>query len=80
MVYSHSMTSILAFTFSESRKGKPTADVIAIGNNAVKKLASKPGQQFANSWRVLGKFFFIAIYKVLLFKVNIFLFREHRRE
>lgn len=59
MVYNHSITSILAFTFTESHKGKPTADVIAIGKHAVKKLASKPGQHFANSRRVLGKYFYI---------------------
>lgn len=51
MIYSHSNTSVLSFTLTKSSKGKPTADVIAIGSHAVRKLGSPLGQQFARMWK-----------------------------
>ena len=54
MAYSLSKVSVFMLTFTESDKGKPTADVLAIGNHAVNKLASIQGQEFAADWKIPG--------------------------
>ena len=54
MAYSLSKVSVFMLTFTESDKGKPTADVLAIGNHAVNKLASIQGQEFAAECKIPG--------------------------
>jgi len=54
MANSLSKVSVFMLTFTESDKGQPTADVLAIGNHAVNKLASTRGQEFAADWKLPG--------------------------
>lgn len=65
MIYNHSKTSILCFTFTEScGKGNPTVDLFALGNHAVTKLGSVQGQEFASFWKVINgnEIFFLKIF------------------